>query len=176
MFGNNDSKSKRESVSDGPRPEYVLAHVALRHVLLANPVAYLHLTAEGQFRSVLADLMDQVARVCGRPLPYDAESLSPSLLRLGPYPSLLIEFPEPVKTTDVYLVVLVLQVDLSKESPPQSPEQIVARYLTLEKGMVFGRESPTVFCEWTADDKHCNYGEGPSPTVEAFCAFLEETL
>ena len=35
---------------------------------------------------------------------------------------------------------------------------------------ILGAQS--VFCAWTKDDSHINYGEGPQPTVEKFTEFL----
>lgn len=65
----------------------------------------------------------------------------------------VISMPEAKRITEAFFVAVV----------KTSGE---VRYFTLEKGV--NNEGPqTVFCEWTADGRHLNYGNGPAGTVEA---------
>ncbi len=57
---------------------------------------------------------------------------------------------------------------------PEGPER--ARYFTLERGIGWSDQPRTVFCEWTAEGQHSNYGDGPPATVPEFAEAIEARL
>jgi hypothetical protein len=157
---------------------YTMAHVALRSVAFAQPLGFFGILASEEAENFLGELLESVTEECQereRRPDFKAADLQVHTGRVGNYPCVVIEMPEPRGTTEAFFVGAVLLVELAEdEEPPENPE---LRYFTLEKGMQMEEMQPrTVFCEWTAEGSHLNFGDGPPATVKDFTAAIEEHL
>jgi hypothetical protein len=74
---------------------------------------------------------------------------------------------------EAYFTALVVQIDTNQKSPPA---EVPARYFTLELGFSLEGEPRTVFCEWTKDDSHVNFGDGPKATLPEFVGKIASCL
>ncbi len=157
---------------------YQFAHVALRGLVFREPRLVFALWELEDPSAMLDEITAQVARVCrarGEGGDIRAADLRVHKRRLGRNPCLVIELPQPVATTEAFMVAIIQRRDLDApplppdaEPPPPAPE---CRYFTLEFSA--HREPPqTVLGEWTAQGSHLNMGGGPEPEVEAFIAKL----
>ena len=156
---------------NGPSPEYVLAHDALRQFALSDPLKFLNLMASPDAERFIDALLRDVARQCGRQASFDASSVKIHPTHIGDLPCAVIEFPEPKETTEAFMVALVVAIDPSSDQPFDK-DRIQARYYTLEKGHSQPNQQRTVLGGWDTTSR-LNFGEGPEPTVEAFVAALE---
>lgn len=147
---------------------YVLAHVALRQVALADPYGFFAVMTSPQRQAFLDDLWQQV---CER---YDAEGtasftssdIDVQTTQIGDYPTVLIEMPEPHFVAEAHMVCVVLKVP--PQQPPPPPDDPEIRYFTLEKGRsVRTGKAKTVLGAWEGGS-HTNYGDGPEATPGAF--------
>ena len=68
----------------------------------------------------------------------------------------VISMPEAKHLTEAFFVAVV-----------EAPGDVV-RYYTLEKGSHDDGSPRTALCEWTADGRHLNFGDGPPATIDAF--------
>lgn len=158
------------SEDDGPTFEYVLAHLALRHLALGNPLQFLGVLASPDAKDFIQSVIDDVVEKSQCPATFDAASVNAHPTRIHSFPCAILEFPPPEKMAEAFMVALVVFLDLN-EGEPSDLESVEARYFTLEKGFTSTNEPRTVLCEWT-EESHLNYGDGPAPTVEEFIAAL----
>lgn len=163
---------------DEPRcVHYQFAHVALRTLTFADPRLALALWELEDVGPILDDIAAQVDRACrqmsGEGGNLRAEQLRVSKREIGRRPCVIIELPEPIATTEAYMVAIVQLRDLI--DPRSDDREAERRYFTLEHSA--HREAPhTVLAEWTDQGSHINMGEGPEPTVDAFVAELAKLL
>ncbi|OWK41613.1 hypothetical protein [Fimbriiglobus ruber] len=178
-------KPQKSSTGDpggGDLPEarchhYTLAHYALRQMAFAEPLTFLGTLASPGAHGFLARMIGNVSEFCTEREPrsdFGAEDLTVHKVRVGRYPGAVIEMPRPRAAAEAFFVAAVLMADLERGRP--DPQDLTLRYLTLEKGFVFGGPPRTVLCEWTADGKHLNYGDGPPPELQAFVGAVEALL
>jgi hypothetical protein len=74
----------------------------------------------------------------------------------------LIELPKPLHVTEAYFVAPVYR-------PLSAGGESIQRYFTLEYGIKLVEPGErSVLCEWTLDNHHVNFGDGPEPTSRAF--------
>lgn len=155
----------------GPSIHYVLAHYALRQLALQDPLRYLSILASPQARDFLQAVLDDVSEGLTEERRFTAEDLYIHPGMIGEFPCAIVEFPPPAEMTEVHFTALVAFVDLDAELPP--PEEVRARYFTLERGMGIDDKPRTVLCEWTTGS-HLNFGDGPPPTLRGFIEALEK--
>lgn len=135
---------------------YAFAHIVLRDGFLNQPRAFaaaLEEQREELLRAIWSDVGDTAERQGG-----DSARLSPRGLRLhdrrvGAAHLLIVELPAPERPPECYFTAMAVRE---------------GRYLTLESGYdPFGGKTRTVLCEWRGQT-HCNAGDGPEATVDAF--------
>lgn len=159
---------------DGPSPEYIMAHYALRQFALAQPLQFLGVMCSPKANEFLQDVLKDVEKACGKPAPYKVDDLKVHRTQVHDYPTVIIVFPEPSDVACAHMVAVVALFDMNSDAPPD-PASIKGRYFTLEKGMSLDATQRTVFAEWS-EERHSNYGDGPLPKVEAFADWIEEHL
>lgn len=157
---------------------YTMAHVALRSVAFAQPLGFFGILASEESEKFLGELLESVTEECQEREPrpnFSASDLHVRTGRVWNYPCVVIEMPEPRATAEAFFVGAVLFVEMAEDAdPPENPE---LRYFTLEKGMNIEESQPrTVFCEWTAEGSHLNFGDGPPATVKDFTSAIEGHL
>ena len=155
---------------DGPSPDYVFAHYALRQMALSRPLQFLVIAASPDAQRFMADILQEVSEKCGRKASFDATSIQIHKCRVHTFPCAVIELPEPKEIAEAFMVALVVPIHMSQESP-KGIETIPARYFTLEKGFTMSDEPRTVLAEWEMG-RHSNYGDGPAVNVEEFVAAI----
>lgn len=159
---------------DGPSFRYMLAHYALRQTALDAPLQYLAILASPDARRFIGVIMVSVTEHLGRPPDFTVDAVKVHPVRVKDYPCAIVEMPEPREIAEAHftgLVVLLKPVD----DLPQDPKDLSARYFTLEKGCTLDGAPRTVLAEWD-QTSHSNYGDGPSPTVEAFARAIGDFL
>jgi len=163
---------------DEPRcVHYQFAHVALRTLVFEDPRLALALWERDDPSPILDDIAVQVDRAClrmsGEGGNLRAEHLRISKREIGQRPCVILELPEPLATTEAYMVAIVhLRMLGDAEADDREAER---RYFTLEYSA--HRPAPhTVLAEWTKQGSHMNMGGGPEPTVDAFVAELAKLL
>ena len=161
---------------------YQFVHVALRTLVFQEPRLAPALWELDDPGPLLDDIALQVVRACrgrGEGGEIRAEHLTLHKLRLGGYPCMIIEMPEPIATTEAYMLAILGRRDSDGRPEADEPGADASgddagtqrRYFTLEHSS--HRPAPhTVLGEWTAQGSHMNMGGGPEPTVEAFVAEL----
>ena len=159
---------------DGPSVHYALAHLALRHMALAEPLQTLAILASPEAEKFLALLLEDVAEKCEVRANFKASAIQVHRLRVNDFPCAILEFPQPQNTTEAFMVALVVMLDASTEDISET-EEVEARYFTLEKGFTMTDEPRTVLGEWT-HESHINYGDGPPADLKSFVEALERHL
>lgn len=175
----------QENLETGSRQHhYLMCHRLLPQLAFDNPPSFIGMAKD-------ADGLRFIWKKFGRTLPSD-EFLAPSGIASelrtyetghGPYSVALMTFPRPRRMIEVYhaaftLGPLPVNSNLSRDELLEEARHIPARYFTLELGIdQAAQRLRTVFCEWTAQQSHLNYGDGPEPTLDAFyrqvCRHLE---
>jgi hypothetical protein len=146
-------------------------------VAFEQPLAFLGVLASPEAQRFLADLMQSVSKHCEEREPqpdFSVEDITIHNIRVRQYPCAVVEMPRPRATTEAFFVAAVLLAEIDRELPDAKDRAL--RYFTLEKGLVLGGPSRTVLCEWTSDGSHVNYGDGPTPRIEAFIESVQELL
>lgn len=163
---------------DEPRcHHYTLAHHALRHMALGDPLMFLGVLASPEGTRFLSDMLRRVSEHCrereNRP-DFSVDDITVHTVQAGDFPCVVIEMPRPRATAEAHMVAAVLMTSL--DNGPPTREEAQARYFTLERGMSIDDGQPyTVLCEWS-DEAHMNYGAGPPAEVSAFVAAITDHL
>jgi hypothetical protein len=98
----------------------------------------------------------------------------------------IVTLPEPQSVSEAHFTAIVCgplpaapkeatekELSAFEEAFLSAPTQ----YYTLEHGVQLSPlQKRTVFCSWTADGTHLNFGDGPAPDAEAFFAFIVAKL
>lgn len=172
-----DRRPAKPDLTEARCCHYVLAHIALRSLAFDEPLAFLGMLASPDASRFLANVVRSVTEQCREREPRPdlaADDLTVHKVRVGRYPCVAIEFPAPRAITEVYFVAAVLLADPDEDLP--DPKNVALRYFTLEKGTQIDGTSRTVFCEWTAEGTHHNFGSGPAPQLGAFTAGVGDML
>ncbi|KIG12954.1 hypothetical protein DB30_00838 [Enhygromyxa salina] len=153
---------------------YQFVHVALRTLVFQEPRLATALWELDDPGPLLDDIALQVVRACrgrGEGGEIRADQLTLHKLRLGGYPCMILEMPEPIATTEAYMLAILGRPSLGGAEQAEGEDDGRARYFTLEHSS--HRPAPhTVLGEWTGEGSHLNMGGGPEPSVEAFVAEL----
>jgi|EndMetStandDraft_2_1072991.scaffolds.fasta_scaffold147859_2 hypothetical protein len=161
---------------DRPRHQhYVMAHYALRSVAFDDPLFYIGVMASPESGRLLSSLLETISK--GRPdgePPLRADDLTIHPIRVGNLACAVVEFPEPRGITEAFFTAAVLLTELKDEVP--ATEELALRYFTLERGEGLDGRERTVFCEWSAEGSHTNYGDGPPPNLRDFAQAVERTV
>lgn len=176
-----DSKLKGMP-GDQPRcRHYVFAHVALRQVAFEYPVEIVAALGSEKADALIDDLWQSVEQACNDQgtddrASVDRQAIRVHRVRVGVYPTAIVEMPTPIATTEAYFAAVVLCVD--PEATGLSKEDIDVRFFTLEFGakLAVGDQDRTVLCEWTADGLHANMGDGPIADVALFANAIKAVV
>ncbi|WP_426165299.1 hypothetical protein [Pseudoduganella sp. R-34] len=172
MFWNRNKKPTATPAE--PREHhYVFAHILVREVCSQDPLRFFALVASPEQEHFVGWLWEMTAKQVGRPITdFDARQLVVSTFRIQDSPTVLLKMPAPIAAAEAHMVAVVL-TDFPKDEASESKGGF--RYFTLEHGVNLDDSTRTVFCEWD-NEGHKNFGDGPSPTVEAFAAAIEARL
>ena len=157
------------------RHHYVLVHVALRQICQEIPFKFFDVMVSPQRDDFLGDIWRQVRENCdpeGAPL-FDITDVGITTCRIKDFPCIVVTMPTPANAPEAYFVGIVLKVNTNAEKRPERPE---IAYLTLEKEMNLDETERTVLCEWTGQDCHMNYGDGPPATRAEFMKAIEKMI
>jgi hypothetical protein len=150
-------------VDSQPRPQhYIFAHRVLPSLFFQNPERFLEILKEDGI-AFLRFYWDKVGSTLDSAdtEPLHGINYETRMLEDGTAVT-LIELPPPQHMTEAYFTALVYR-------PLGAGGDSLQRYFTLEYGMrILEPGERSVLCEWTADNRHVNYGEGPEPTSRAF--------
>ena len=151
---------------------YQFAHRALPQFGLAGVAQTLDILKTPMGGPFLIDIWDKV----GQDLPKQ-ERLPPSGLACSSHQTadgrsvIVVALPPPEEMTEAWFVAFLRVPEERRLMIFKSPATL--RCFTLEKGVnLEDGAQRTVLCEWTRDGNHMNFGDGPSPTVEAFVAAI----
>ncbi|MBI3370858.1 MAG: CpXC domain-containing protein [Betaproteobacteria bacterium] len=172
------AKSKADSSHERTEEErlrYVFEHVALRaHAFENHPELVKDLSGKGNPANLFWRSWWEAERRCGLPEEWrDNRELLESRLRVrarlsvqafkrGDYTVYAVIMPPPGTPADCYFAAVVYRDGEPRQNLQPAPS---TRYFTLE--MTHPGPAP-VFCEWTREGNHANYGEGPPPELKAF--------
>lgn len=101
--------------------------------------------------------------------------------RVDDYFIAIVTLPEARSMTEAHLAAIVCgplppgTEKLPRRGRKDSPDWIPTQYFTLEYGSCNSGHR-TVFCSWTKDGSHHNYGTGPAANAEDFFEFLAHRL
>lgn len=157
---------------------YVLAHVALRQICMANPVSFFRVMASQNRDKFMEDVWQRVRKNCddkGNP-SFSIEDVKVGTTKIGDFPIIIIAMPIPQFMAEAYMVGIVLKVNVKDFIENKIPEKPVAEYFTLEKGFNLDDSDRTVFCKWDETGNHLNYGTGPNPTSAEFINAISKML
>ncbi len=117
----------------GPSIAYLFAHLALPSAAFANPLGFLVAMAqpEEEQQRTLKDLWERVCRHQSDSSTPTPESFEVHRLRLCGWAGLVVELPEPQRTTEAYLVAFLVKLP---EGEKPSPLNLPMHYFTLEQG------------------------------------------
>ncbi len=154
---------------------YIFPHVALRQFAFASPYLCMGALGASEGNRFLPDILASVADYCrgeGQEMTLAAEHIRFYSLRAKKYPCLIVELPEPHASTEVFMVGIVLKPAAGDTAADLPGAEV--RYFTLEKGRRPDGSGRTVLCEWTIDNRHLNYGDGPEPDRDHFLKAIAE--
>ena len=163
-------EKKRDAARCG---HYIFPHVVLRQFAFSSPYMCMGALGAAEGQGLLTDMLAAVAEFCaqdGEAMTLAADQIRMHSLKVNRKPCLIVELPEPQAATEVFFVGIVLTPPLGDTAADLADSQV--RYFTLEKGYQSDGNVHTVLCEWTADNKHLNYGDGPPASVKTFAEAL----
>lgn len=179
-----------ERVEQGPKRPllYLFQHVALPQAAFENHPELLrglsgkkdlfplhHIWSKARARGELTgliseseDSLEDEAQFAKDEELYRAVSIHPR--QVDGWSIFVIVMPAPERAPEAYYAAIVY-----REHEPREPMQPSAstRYFTLERADIVDR---TMFCEWTKNGSHLNFGEGPTPTVDGFVQVVTERI
>jgi len=166
MFGKKKKDPSTDLLSEPREQHYIFAHQGVRQACVDNPLQFFSIIASEEQRPYLAWMWDVCARHVKEPASeLNVDDVEVTTCRVLQYPAVILKMPEPRAVAEVHYVAAVLMLDAESE---QVPEDVGVRYFTLECGINMDGTRRTVFCEWTADGDHSNFGDGPQAEPEAF--------
>ena len=82
----------------------------------------------------------------------------------------------PKYPTEAYFIAIVARfsVEELKANLDGKAEGFSIDYYTMERPIEITPEHRSVFCGWSADGTHLNFGAGPEPTFDEFLERLEQ--
>jgi len=160
---------------------YMFAHVALRQMAFEYPVEVIAALGSGKSSELIDDLWNSVDQACTEQGDNDQPPVNPAdikvhRMRIGEFPTAVVEMPKPIGTTEAYFTAIVLCVDPKQAG--HAKDDMKVRYFTLEKGAILDTDDfdRTVLCEWTADGSHINSGGGAIPELSSFIEAITAQL
>jgi len=157
---------------------YVLAHVALRQICMANPVRFFSIMDSQNRDKFLEDVWQQVRKNCdkeGEP-SFSVKDVKVETTRINEFPTIIITMPLPQFMAEAHMIGIVLRVNVKDFVENKIPEKPVAEYFTLEKGFNLDESERTVFCKWDETGKHLNYGTGPNANPTDFLKAISKMI
>ncbi len=174
MFFNKKKEASIGLLSEPRELHYIFAHQGVRQACVDNPLQFFSIIASEEQRKYLAWMWDTCAKyVKKQSSDLSVDDVLVTTCRIGPYPAVILRMPEPRAVAEVHYIAAVLMFNGESELPP---EDVAIRYFTLECGINLDGTLRTVFCEWTDDDAHLNFGDGPQADVEAFVQAVADKL
>jgi hypothetical protein len=174
MFFNKKKESPTDLLSEPRELHYIFAHQGVRQACVDNPLQFFSIIASEEQRKYLAWMWDTCAKYAKKP-PKDlrVDDVEVTTCRIQNYPTAILKMPQARAVAEAHYVAAVLMFNSENEPPP---ENLGVRYFTLECGSNLDGTLRTVFCEWTDDGGHSNFGNGPPPELEAFMQTVADKL
>lgn len=148
---------------DPRRQPYIFAHLALPALFLRAPESMLTNLEENNVE-FLRYLWRQIGLKEGEHDEHAGMQITVACQPLAEGRMAIIELPLPERPTEAYRLALC--------DVPDNP-----RYFTLELGEKLDGSPRTVLCEWDANGRHYNYGDGPeAEDTAAFITAVRSTL
>ncbi len=180
LFGKR--KPEPEEASGGPSPDYVFAHLAMRGIALANPAQFLAIAPSPDFKKLLDPLLSDIAEDCGRPASFTSSDIQVRAGRIKPksnpkkaWPMVVLKLPEAQNPAEVHMIGFVVFIEPGELEELPAPEEIEARYFTLEKSFTIEGVENNVLCEWQ-ETAHLNHGTGPDRNAKEFVRAISKLL
>lgn len=173
LFGRGKRSTPVDAHNEGPSPDYILAHVALRQMSLSKPMTFLALVSSENKFDFLQSIMDDISKDFGRRFTYRANAIQIHTLSAKGFPCAILEFPEPPNHADAHMIGLVVEFDPETMPMPEDVDDVPARYFTLEKSFDMSGQQRTVLGEWNGE-QHVNFGDGPPVVADQFLAAIEQ--
>ena len=166
---------------DKSEHHYAFAHLALREIAFGNPVRIFNILASDRrtefFDDVLNDLDGLVPPDTGK-RNFTGADIRVAGFGIDGRPCALLEMPPTTNPTEAYFIAIVGRLpmdELMSHLHSETAEPLID-YYTLERPFEITPDCPSVFCAWTPDDTHHNFGAGPEPDLRQFAAFLEQRV
>ena len=169
------SKPKNNS-----KHHYAFAHYALRQLAFAEPVRIFSILASDAriklFDDVLLDLDTRIEGTERR--NFSGADIRFTGVAIADRPCAILQMPTTTNPAEAYFIAIVGRFPLEQLSShlDSGTAEALIDYYTLERPVAITPERQSVFCAWTGDDSHLNFGEGPQPTIEQFGTFLAHHL
>ena len=155
---------------------YRFAHQALRKVAFAEPVRIFDILAStsraGFFDELLCEL-DAAIQDDGH------RNFTGSDIRFSDHavdgrPCAVLRMPPTRNPTEAYFIAIVSRLPLDQLSSRlhDNTSETLIDYYTLERPAQVARKWQSVFCAWTGNGRHLNFGAGPRPWIRRFVPFL----
>lgn len=86
----------------------------------------------------------------------------------------MLEMPETTNPAEAFIIAIVGRFPMEQMIALAAGKEQYALidYFTLERPGQITPRQPSVFCGWSSDGKHLNFGPGPQPVVDEFMPFL----
>jgi hypothetical protein len=175
-FGKKKKSKIPETMDQMPRfHHYFLAHYAFRMIAQNNPLMFFSVLASpGQkefIKEVILSMEEQNQN--NEKIDFSEDDLTVDCTRINNFPAVLIEFPKPLQMGEVYFIAAIMKKEAGTDF--QEDDLPDVDYFTLEYGLSLDGSKRTVFCNWTKEGTHGNYGDGPPPEKESFLLRVTET-
>jgi len=157
----------------GPRPHhYCFVHRLLPELARNYLGALCGAMLSEQPEQILKEWWDTLAKDLPEAERLPWPSISVDRGREGSHLLILFTFPPPEGSTEAYFSVVIVgpiagaSVDEINAAP--------RKYYVLEHGFSLDGTVRTVLAEWTSAGTHLNYGDGPTPSAEAFLSHIKK--
>ena len=155
---------------------HFFAHYALRQVAFAEPVRIFGVLASDLRIKFFDDLLRDLDTRTEERRTFSGSDIRFSGSSIGDRPCAILKMPAPTNPVEAYFIAIVGRLPAEQLSAQLSNAEAgpLIDYYTLERPVEVTPEDRSVFCAWTDDGSHINYGSGPEPTLEAFSPFLAQ--
>jgi len=176
----------------GPRTHhYEFAHRVLPRLMFDNPGALLSLAEAGEAGEALRDMWQELGEQLAPDDRVAPDGLEVHGWNLGDHLAVVVTLPPPRRSAEAYFVAATVR-ELRQDHPGARSRQPdigdpKVRVFTLEHhnllewasgrvGEAGASAVSTMFCEWTGDGRHINFGAVPAPSIGDFVAILATKL
>ncbi len=159
---------------------YLFAHIWLRQIAYAQPAGIFGVLASSSRTSFLDNLLTRIDEKLTDCVPrsFTAADIQFFPCLIDERPCAILQMPPPQKTPEAFFVAIMSRLRVEEVAAAQKKENgmlMAIDYYTLERPLP-DAGIPSVFCGWSQDGVHVNYGAGAEPILEAFKKLLEKRV